>query len=225
MENKEFISNLIKELSKPIPAQWRVQSFSKQKEIATVMAYIDARDCMSLLDQHAVYGWTRRHYEVAGKVYCEVGVYMPDGSIQLRSDCGVESNQDAEKGQSSDSFKRACVNWGIGRFLYDEPVQYLKTNEKKGTSNFPYCIDDEGKKIWDISEFVNKKGKKADYRKEETKPEVNKLPDLIEGTENYNKVVAYLKGSGAISDIQKKYTVTPPIKAKLDLIIIERNKA
>lgn len=164
MENKEFLKSLLFNLSKEIPHQWRVQSFSKQKAVATVMAYIDARDCMSMLNKHAIYGWTRKHYEVAGKVYCEVGIYMPDGTIQGRSDCGVESNQDAEKGQSSDSFKRACVNWGIGGFLYDTPVQYMSTNEAKTGSNFPFCIDENNKRIWNITEFVNKKNCKVDDR-------------------------------------------------------------
>lgn len=167
MENLEFLKSLLKELSKTIPHQWRVQSFSKQKPVATVMAYIDARDCMSMLNTHAIYGWTRRHYDVAGKVYCSVGIHMPDGSIQERSDCGVESNQDAEKGQSSDSFKRACVNWGIGGFLYDTKVQYIATNEAKSGNNFPYCVDENGKKIWNITEYVNKNSCKVDDREKQ----------------------------------------------------------
>jgi len=226
MENSEFLRSLLKELSKTIPHQWRVQSYSKKKPVATVMAYIDARDCMDVLNAHAVYGWTRRHYEVAGKVYCSVGIYMPDGSIQERSDCGVESNQDAEKGQSSDSFKRACVNWGIGGFLYDTKVQYIATNEVKSNSNYPYCIDENGKQIWDVTDFVNKKNCKVDDRaKQEAVPEVKKLPELKEATEQYLKVESYLKTDGTVDDIKKKYTVTPMMKAKLDLIIIERNKA
>ena len=159
MENKEFLQSLLMELKKPIPHQWRVQSYSKKKPVATVMAYIDARDCMDALDAYAVYGWHREHYVVDGKVYCKVGIVMPDGSIMWRSDCGVESQADAEKGQSSDSFKRACVNFGIGRFLYDLGVEYVTTNEPKTQSNYPYCIDEAGKQIWDLTKYVNDRHK------------------------------------------------------------------
>ena len=31
-----------------------------------------------------------------------------------------------EKGQASDSFKRACFNWGIGRELYTAPFVWVK---------------------------------------------------------------------------------------------------
>lgn len=157
MENKEFLRQFLEQAKKPIPCTWRVQSFSKNKPVATVMAYIDARDAMDVLDAYAAYGWHREHYMVESKVYCKVGIVFPDGSIQWRSDCGTESNQDAEKGQASDSFKRACVNWGIGRFLYDLPIQYVTTNAKKEASNYPYCIDEQGKQIWDLTKHINSK--------------------------------------------------------------------
>lgn len=153
--NQDFLKNLLANLKKPIPHQWRVQSYSKNKPQATVMAYIDARDAQEALDAYCTYGWHREHYVVDGKVYCKVGIVMPDGSIQWRSDCGTESNQDKEKGQSSDSFKRACVNFGIGRFLYDLEVKYVAANAKKDAGNWPFCIDDQGKQIWDMTKYIN----------------------------------------------------------------------
>lgn len=62
-------------------------------------------------------------------------------------------------------------------------------------------------------------------REQQPPSKPKELPELKEGTEQYNKVVAYLKTAGTVEDIKKKYTVTTPLKAKLDLIIIERNKA
>lgn len=35
--------------------------------------------------------------------------------------CGTESKTEGEKGESSDLFKRACVNLGIGCELYTSP--------------------------------------------------------------------------------------------------------
>ena len=54
-----------------------------------------------------------------------------------KSDCGTESNMDKQKGEASDSFKRACFNWGIGRELYTAPFIYIKGNtEKNSKGNF-----------------------------------------------------------------------------------------
>lgn len=177
MENKDFLHDLLENLRKPIPAHWRVQSFSKKKPVATVMAYIDARDAMDTLDAYAVYGWHREHYVVDSKVYCKVGIVMPDGSVMWRSDCGVESNTDGEKGQSSDSFKRACVNFGIGRFLYDLPVQYVTASEVKTASNYPHCIDENGKQIWDLNTYINNKlsKKPASTPSSRSNPELSSL--------------------------------------------------
>jgi hypothetical protein len=155
--NDVFLKELNTNLSKQIAHKWRVQSFSKNKPSATIVAYIDARDASDLLNEYATYGWSDEYYEVSGNTYCKVGVVMPDGTTQWRSDCGVESNQDAEKGQASDAFKRACVKWGIGRFLYSLGIEYVNANEAKNANNLPYPIDEQGKRIWDLTEYINNK--------------------------------------------------------------------
>jgi hypothetical protein len=48
-----------------------------------------------------------------------------------KEDTGTESNTEKEKGQASDSFKRACFNWGIGRELYDYPLIQIKLNDSE----------------------------------------------------------------------------------------------
>jgi hypothetical protein len=88
-----------------------------------------------------------------------VGIFLPDGSVQYRSDVGVESNTDGVKGESSDSFKRACVNWGIGGFLYDLGIEYLRANEVKTNTNYPFCVDDRGDRIYDVTKYINDKKK------------------------------------------------------------------
>lgn len=158
-ENAQFLKELNVNLSKEVPHRWRVQSFSKNKPSATVVAYIDSRDASDLLNEYAIYGWSDEYYEVGKNTYCKVGIVMPDGTMQWRSDCGVESNQDAEKGQASDAFKRACVKWGIGRFLYKLGIEYVNANETKGPSNWPFPVDEQGKRIWDLTEYINNKKK------------------------------------------------------------------
>lgn len=225
MTNEEYIKQLLPKLKQVIPHQWRVQSFSKNKAMATVMAYIDARDAMDLLDAHCDYGWARRHYEVDNKVYCALGIYMPDGTLHERSDCGVESNQDAQKGQASDAFKRAAVNWGVGRFLYDLEVQYVTTNESKKANNFPYCVDDQGKRIYDITKYVNNKSTKPASNCQQN-PEEKKsdnagttptpaLQWLNAGTDKWKEALKFLKNGGTMDQIKKKYKLSKENEQKL----------
>lgn len=153
--NKDYLKRLLPLLKKPIPHSWRVQSFSKDKPMATVLAYIDQRDLMDVLDAYCEYGWEKKYEEVAGNVFCYIGITMPDGTTMWRSDCGVESNTEAEKGRASDAAKRAGVNWGVGRFLYDMKVQYVDANEKKTANNWPYPVDKQGKRIYDLTTYIN----------------------------------------------------------------------
>ena len=194
-------------MSKPIEHQWRVQSFSKSKPSATVMAYIDQRDLMEVLDKYCIYGWQKKYEEVAGNLFCSIGIIMPDGSIHWRSDCGVESNQDAEKGRASDAAKRAGVNWGIGRFLYDMKIQYVKTNAKKESGNYPYCIDEQGNQIRDLTKHINNINKVAE------KPVI--LPVLMFGTEKWAKVLDALKQGYTMEQIKSKNQISKETETRL----------
>ena len=110
------------------------------RETATgiqLLLYKDARVDMAILDETVgIARWQREHYVVDGVVYCRVGVKI-DNEWIWKSDCGVESFADGEKGESSDSFKRACVNFGIGRSLYTAPFIWIKKAD--------YSLNDKGK--------------------------------------------------------------------------------
>lgn len=145
------IETIIGKLKKEIPYRWRVQSFSKIKPQATCVSYIDSRDVQDLLDSCCT--WSDRYYEAGGLLFCEITIYA-DGKEYKRSDTGSESQTEAQKGHSSDAFKRAAVKFGVGRFLYSLGMQYLNANEKK-SNNYPYVVDGNGKRVWDISKFIN----------------------------------------------------------------------
>lgn len=103
-----------------------------------LLLYKDARCDMNILDE-TVGGenWQREHYECKGNLFCRVGILVPmrDGGAQWvwKSDCGTESNTEAQKGEASDSFKRACFNWGIGRELYTAPFIWVPSGKVKIT--------------------------------------------------------------------------------------------
>ena len=113
----------------------RVQSCNLLKGAETATAiyllYKDARCDMNILDETVgVDRWQRNHEVIDGKLYCNVGIKFGDEWI-WKQDVGTESNTEAEKGQASDSFKRACFNFGIGRELYTSPLIKLKLNVKE----------------------------------------------------------------------------------------------
>lgn len=88
-----------------------------------LLLYKDARVDQKILDEaFTPFGWKRSHQEIDGKLYCTVEVW-DDAKKQwiAKQDVGTASYSDKEKGQASDSFKRACFNWGIGRELYTAP--------------------------------------------------------------------------------------------------------
>lgn len=110
-----------------------------------LLLYKDARVDMKLLDElFTPMGWKRTHKLIGDRLYCQVEVWDAEKKEWIcKEDVGVESNTEAEKGQASDSFKRACVNWGIGRELYTAPKISIELNDKE------YTRDQQGKiRVW-----------------------------------------------------------------------------
>lgn len=100
----------------------------------TLLLYKDARCDMNILDETlGAENWQRDHKEVKGNLYCGVGIWSSEKSQWIwKWDCGVESNTEKEKGEASDSFKRACVNLGIGRELYTSPQIRISCEMENG---------------------------------------------------------------------------------------------
>lgn len=145
----------LNKLLESMPYKWRVQSFSKNKPSASCVAYVDARDVARRLDEACGVGNWQDDYKSAGNLlFCGIGIKVNNEWI-WKWDTGTESNMEAEKGHASDAFKRAAVKWGVGRFLYDLDVVYLDANEVKTKTNFPYVVDKNGKRVWDITKHIN----------------------------------------------------------------------
>lgn len=101
----------------------------------SLLLYKDARCDQNVLDETVGEdNWQRDHKEVKGNLFCGVSIWDEDKKQWITKwDCGVESNTEKEKGEASDSFKRACFNWGIGRELYTAPFIYIKGNTEKNS--------------------------------------------------------------------------------------------
>lgn len=94
----------------------------------TLLLYKDARCDMKLMDEvFGTMGWKKSYELINGNLFCTVSVYDEKTKDWIsRQDVGTESNTEKEKGQASDAFKRACVNWGIGRELYTAPLVFVQ---------------------------------------------------------------------------------------------------
>ena len=141
----------LEDLKKELPYKWRVQSSRYGK--STCVAYIDARDAQDLLDEIVgPQNWQTLFYEENGLLFCKVGIFVGECWV-WKSDTGSESKVEKDKGHVSDAFKRACVSWGIGRFLYRLPIQTLKTKDYKG-KEYPYAPEKD-KIIFDGETLTN----------------------------------------------------------------------
>lgn len=112
----------LNDLEKPFPVEkisWRLGATKKDKTQGIALAYIDARDVIERLDEVCGKGnWQNKHPHANGKTSCSIGIKISDEWVWKENGAG-DSQVEAEKGAFSDSFKRAAVLWGIGKYLYD----------------------------------------------------------------------------------------------------------
>ena len=93
----------------------------------SLLLFKDARVDQRILDEaFTPFGWQRSHQVLDGNLYCTVTVWDEAKKQWIsKQDVGTMSFTEKEKSQASDSFKRACFNWGIGRELYTAPFIWI----------------------------------------------------------------------------------------------------
>jgi len=116
---------------KPHEIECRAQQVKQNG--CVILVYKDARVDMRILDE--VFGnenWQRTHEVINGNLFCNVEIWDKEKSCWIKKqDVGVESNTEAQKGEASDAFKRACFNVGIGRELYTAPFIWIALNQNE----------------------------------------------------------------------------------------------
>lgn len=124
----------------------------------TLLLYKDARVDMNILDETVgCLGW-RKSYS-RDNANCTVSIWDDERKQWVdKEDTGTESFSEAEKGLASDSFKRACFNWGIGRELYTAP-NILITPKK----DIKYRIK-KGGDTTEVDEFYQKENGKYETK-------------------------------------------------------------
>ena len=152
----------------------------------SLLLYKDARCDMNILDETVgAYNWQRTHSR--DNANCTVSIWDEAKKQWIsKEDVGTESNTEAQKGLASDSFKRACFNWGIGRELYTAPFIWVnpdKFKDKKDKFEVQE-IKIENKKITSLTIYNTTKGcvaytmGKGKSKAAKTAQPAEPLPDL-----------------------------------------------
>ena len=119
----------------------------------TMLLYKDARCDMNILDETiGSMNWKREH--TRDNANCIVSIYDSEKNMWIsKEDTGTESFSEQEKGLASDSFKRACVNWGLGRELYSSPSIITFPNKEMGIKGKPEFFENENGKYTTKTRF------------------------------------------------------------------------
>lgn len=138
------IEQIRSELAAPFSAadvDWRIQHTTQDKARGLVVPYVKSRAIQSRLDDVVgPYNWkaeykpwhpVARSNQTTASQLCGISVYCEDRKEWIQKWDGAE-NTDIEpvKGGISDSFKRAAVLWGIGRYLYGLDGAWVDLEQK-----------------------------------------------------------------------------------------------
>lgn len=129
--------------------EWRVQQQTKDGKKLIVVPYITNRCVMERFDNaFGAENWTSEFREIQGGFLCRLTVYFNGRNI-YREDGASKTAIEPEKGGISDSMKRAAVQFGLGRNLYDYPRVMIETDGK-------FIPDWAYAKLDQLTEWVNK---------------------------------------------------------------------
>ena len=181
----------------------------------SLLLYKDARADMTILDETVgAENWQRRH--TRDNANCIVSIWDSNKKQWIeKEDTGTESNTEKEKGLASDSFKRACTNWGIGRELYTAPFIWVEAN---------------------LVDWLTKNGKKYPKTKFKVRDisydNKGRIDNLVIVTDDYNPRIVYPREKVQLISNQlqrnknmekKPYYITSEQAARLDQLMVQYN--
>lgn len=123
---------LLAQLKNPFPVdkvKFRVGATNADKSMAIALAYIDSRDVQKRLDEVVgISNWRSRMERFEGGFICTIDIKI-NGEWVSRSDAAGDTHVEPIKGGASDALKRAAAQWGVGRYLYYLPNQWVRTKK------------------------------------------------------------------------------------------------
>ncbi len=192
----------------------------------SLLLYKDARVDQRILDEtFGAFGWKRSHQCIDGNLYCTVEIYDKQSGIWVsKQDVGTTGYTEKEKSQASDSFKRACFNWGIGRELYSAPFIWVPAGKaliqaktgQNGEMRY-YCNNrfsvqsiqyNEDREISALV-IVNDKGQSVYELKPKTEAKKQKKNGISKG--QMDELRAELERTGVTMEtVQSRYKIQTP---------------
>ena len=120
----------------PSDIEWKPGATTRDKSKGLAMAYVDSRAVQQRFDE--VCGpadWRNEFREgPGGGVLCGISVRIDreDGTAEwvTKWDGADNSQVEAVKGGLSGSMKRAAVQWGVGRYLYEIPSPWVRLDDR-----------------------------------------------------------------------------------------------
>lgn len=173
----------LKELLEPMEYKTRVWPWGKE------LAYIDARQAQERLDEVCgIENWKVEYKEFRWELFAWVSIRINNEWI-TKWDWWSESNIEKEKGAISDSFKRACVVWGLWRFLYSiKPSAWNTKPKAENNDDLPWYNDFDKHIDFYITQIKEGQTAKDIISKLTQKYKVNKkIRQSIEDLESDNK--------------------------------------
>ena len=128
----------------------RVQQISAKG--LSLLLYKNARiDAAKLDAEVGPDKWQCKFYQCKDTLFCSVGIKTALGEWIWKDDAGSPSNMEAQKGEASDAFKRACFKHGIGRELYTAPFIWITPDGANITANGQKYVCYDRFKVTDIA--------------------------------------------------------------------------
>lgn len=162
------IEQRLKAPFRPDEIEYRITATANGKGLA--VAYIQNRAIQNRLDEVMGFNnWKNEFSVINGGKICGLSLRINDEWI-TKYDGANDTKIESTKGGISDSMKRAAVQWGIGRYLYNLPGQWVKVDGNKKIIERPKLPN------WALPD--NLKHKQQNF--EDIKPQKSKLSIDIE---------------------------------------------
>jgi len=155
--------------------------------------------------------WQALYPHANGKTSCKIGIRVEpetfDGWVWKENGSG-DSDVEAEKGAFSDSFKRAAVLWGIGRYLYDVENIWVEIEPYGRSYKIKNPNDPKLKAALEKAAKGIRAVKGADEPEEKPKPEI----EMMTGEEfvALQKEIKGVKTNDELAEVRNKLTASKP---------------
>lgn len=137
--------------------EWRVGSTNKDKTKGMLFAYVTNRAIMNRLDDVVgVENWKQTYREIHNGIVCTLSVRFSESGEWISKEDGADlTSIEATKGGLSDAMKRAAVQFGIGRYLYDAETPWVDLKDGKYPVTKPTSVKIKSKpKTWTLEESL-----------------------------------------------------------------------